>query len=247
MEKDSEKTEKCPAPFMKGTIPALLIALGLMLLGIFIKNGIASISNNERVVTVRGLSELEVKANRVTWPIVSKSVGNDIVSLYDEIQKTNNAIVNFLKSHGIQDNEIMVNAPQVNDMQANSYGDRNVKYRYNVTTVIVVTSSQVEKVQKLIEKQTDLMRQGIAIVADDYRYNTTYEFSDLNKIKPDMVADATQNARAAAEKFAMDSRSTLGKIKSASQGQFSIEDRDQYTPYIKNVRVVTTIVYYLKD
>lgn len=232
---------------MKGSVPALLIALGLMLLGIFIKNGITSISNNERVVTVRGLSELEVKANRVTWPIVSKAVGNDIVTLYDEIQKTNGAIVAFLKSNGIQDNEIMINAPEVNDMQADSYGGRDIPYRYNVTTVVVVTSSQVEKVQKLMEKQTDLMRQGIAIVAGDYRYNTQYEFSDLNKIKPDMVADATKNARAAAEKFAMDSRSTLGKIKSASQGQFSIEDRDQYTPYIKNVRVVSTIVYYLKD
>ena len=69
----------------------------------------------------------------------------------------------------------------------------------------------------------------------------------MNKIKPDMVADATKNARQAAEKFAQDSNSNLGKIKSASQGQFSIEDRDQYTPYIKLVRVVSTIEYYLKD
>ena len=112
---------------------------------------------------------------------------------------------------------------------------------------MVVTSSQVDLVRKLIERQTELLKQGIAIVAGDYQYQTTYEYTDLNTIKPGMIADATKNAREAAMKFAEDSESELGKIKTASQGQFSIEDRDQYTPYIKNVRVVSTIVYFLKD
>ncbi len=132
-------------------------------------------------------------------------------------------------------------------MQADNYGGQQAPYRYNVTSVIVVTSSQVDKVNELMNKQSQLMAQGIAIVAGDYNYQTLYEFTELNKIKPDMVADATKNARKAADKFAEDSQSKLGKIKSASQGQFSIEDRDQYTPYIKKVRVVSTIEYYLKD
>ena len=110
-----------------------------------------------------------------------------------------------------------------------------------------MTSTQVSKVNELMAKQSELMAKGIAIVAGDYNYQTLYEFTELNKIKPDMVADATKNARKAADKFAEDSQSKLGKIKSASQGQFSIEDRDQYTPYIKKVRVVSTIEYYLKD
>ena len=91
------------------------------------------------------------------------------------------------------------------------------------------------------------MQQGIAVVAGDYNYQTLYEFTDLNKVKPEMIAEATKNAREAANKFAEDSESRLGKIKTASQGQFSIEDRDQYTPYIKRVRVVSSIQYYLKD
>lgn len=98
-----------------------------------------------------------------------------------------------------------------------------------------------------MEKQTQLMQQGIAVVAGDYNYQTLYEFTDLNKVKPEMIAEATKNAREAANKFAEDSESRLGKIKTASQGQFSIEDRDQYTPYIKRVRVVSSIQYYLKD
>lgn len=230
-----------------GWVPALLVCVGLMLLGIFISGGIRSISNNSRVVTVRGLSEREVMANKVTWPIVSKAVGNDLTALYQQVQSTDSAIVRFLRANGISEKEYNVNAPKVQDMQADNYGGNPASFRYNVTTVVVVTSEQVEKVNKLMNKQTELMSQGIAIVAGDYNYQTLYEFTGLNEIKPDMVADATKNARKAAQKFAQDSKSKLGKIKSASQGQFSINDRDQYTPYIKNVRVVSTIEYYLKD
>lgn len=226
---------------------ALLLAAGLALLGIFIRNGIGSLSANARIVTVRGLSEREVMANKVTWPIVSKHVGNDLASLYSDVESTNNAIVAFLRQNGISEKEYSVNAPKVQDMQADSYGGQRAAYRYNVTSVVVVTSEQVEKVNELMAKQSELMAKGIAIVAGDYSYQTLYEFTELNSIKPDMVADATKNARKAADKFAEDSQSRLGKIKSASQGQFSIEDRDQYTPYIKRVRVVSTIEYYLKD
>ena len=228
-------------------ICAFLIALGLFMLGKQIKNGLNSFSDNARVVTVRGLSEREVKANKVTWPIVSKEVGNDLATIYASIERKNAAILKFLKDNGISDNEISVNAPSVLDLQADRYSNTNIPYRYNVTNVVVVTSSQIDKVNELIERQTELLKEGIAIVAGDYQYQTRYEYTDLNSIKPEMIADATKNAREAANKFAEDSQSKLGKIKSATQGQFSIEDRDQYTPYIKQVRVVSTIVFFLKD
>ncbi|MDE5881022.1 MAG: SIMPL domain-containing protein [Muribaculaceae bacterium] len=228
-------------------ICALLVGVGLWLLGVMVKGGLTSISGNQRVVTVRGLAEKEVTANKVTWPIVSKEVGNDLPSIYSKIENTTQAITSFLKANGITDQEILVNPPQVLDLQADRYNSQNVPFRYNVTNVIVVTSSQVEKVNKLMERQTELLKQGIAIVAGDYQYQTTYEYTDLNSIKPEMIAEATKNAREAANKFAEDSDSKLGKIKTASQGQFSIEDRDQYTPYLKKVRVVSSIVYYLND
>lgn len=228
-------------------VPALLLAVGLTLLGVFVKAGIDGVTNNSRVVTVRGLSEREVEANKVTWPIVSKEVGNDLPAIYRNIENTNNAIISFLKGNGITDAEISINAPQVIDMQADRYNSNQMPFRYNVTSVIVVTSSKVSQVNKLIERQTELLKQGIAIVAGDYNYQTTYEYTDLNSIKPAMIADATKNARKAADKFAEDSDSRLGKIKTASQGQFTIEDRDQYTPYMKRIRVVSTIVYYLDN
>ena len=97
-----------------------------------------------------------------------------------------------------------------------------------------------------MSEQAELLKQGIAIVGGDYRFNVSYEFTGLNEVKPEMIEEATRNARAAAEKFAKDSDSRLGKIRNASQGQFSIANRDENTPYIKTVRVVTTINYYLK-
>lgn len=183
----------------------------------------------------------------VTWPIVTKEMGNDLPGIYNKIQSNNNAILNFLRANGITDSEISVNAPEVNDVQANAYNQREQLYRYMVTNVIVVKSEKVDKVNELIKKQTELLKEGIAIVAGDYSYPITYDYTELNDVKPDMIAEATRNARAAADRFAADSDSDLGKIKTASQGQFSIEDRDRYTPYIKTVRIVTYITYYLED
>lgn len=247
MEQNNCKIDRGCCSVVSKIIPAALIAVGIVLLGVFIKGGFNSVASNQRVVTVRGLCEREVMANKVTWPIVSKEMGDDLPTIYQNVQSTNNAIVAFLKANGVEQSEIAVNAPQVIDMQADRYNNSPVPYRYNVTSVIVVTSEKVDKINSLIKKQTELLKEGIAIVAGDYNYQTVYEYTALNSIKPAMIAEATKNAREAAKKFADDSDSRLGKIKTASQGQFSIEDRDQYTPYIKKVRVVSTIEYYLKD
>lgn len=223
------------------------IFLGLLLLGLCIKGGFNAFADKDRTVAVKGLCEREVPANKVTWPIVVKLTGDDLQTLYQQVQTSNQAVTGFLKSNGLSEQEISVNAPQVQDMQAEQFASQQAPYRYMVTAVVTVTSTHVDKVRQLIKSQSQLMQQGIAVVAGDYNYPTLYEYTDLNKIKPQMVADATKNARESALKFAEDSQSKLGKIKSASQGQFSIEDRDQFTPYIKKVRVVSTVDYYLKD
>lgn len=228
-------------------IPALLIALGIVALGLCIRSGLDAFSSRDRVVAVRGLCEREVKANKVTWPIVYKVVGNDLPSLYAQINTSNATIVAFLTSNGLTKTEISINAPEVVDLQAERYGDNNRPFRYNVTSVITVTSAQVDKVNDLIKQQGELLKQGIAITTGEYNYRTIYEYTDLNSVKPDMIAEATKNAREAANKFADDSDSKLGKIKDARQGQFSIDDRDPYTPYIKKIRVVTYLNYYLED
>lgn len=226
---------------------AIVLAIGMVALGAQVKQGINNFVAKDRVVTVKGLAEMEVPANKVTWPLMYKEVGNDLSTLYNKISHTNKAIVGFLKNKGIAEDEISINAPEIIDMQAERYIGENKTYRYNVTTVITVTSNKVDLVRSLISEQGELLKQGIAITGGDYRYNIQYDFTSLNEIKPQMIEEATKNAREAAQKFAKDSDSELGKIKRAVQGQFSIENRDANTPYIKRIRVVTTIDYSLED
>lgn len=230
---------------MKQILSSFLICIGIIILGLFIYCGFNSFANKDRQVVVRGLAEKEVMANKVTWPLVVKTVGNDLQQVYVRVTESNAKVVAFLKENGISEEEISLGAPTVWDKDAQTYNS-NVIYRYNVTQVITVTSTKVEAVNELIQRQGDLLKVGVAL-STDYQYYTTYEYTMLNDIKPEMIAEATRNAREAAQKFAEDSKSELGSIKAATQGQFSITDRDAYTPWIKNVRVVTTVSYALKD
>lgn len=227
---------------------ALLVGLGLFLAGREIKNGIGGIQESQRVVTVKGLAEKEVPADRVTWPIMFKEVNNDLVTLYNNIEKNNKKVLEFLHVNGVQDSEIIVSPPDIIDFQTERYVSQENKYRYNGTSVITVSSTKVEAVRQLIPQIAQLIREGVAVAANrQYDNPVNYSFTGLNEIKPTMIEEATKNARSSAEKFAQDSGSKLGKIKSASQGQISIFDRDENSPHIKNIRVVTTVVYYLKD
>ena len=228
-------------------IEAVILAIGLALTGYFVKAGIDTLATRDRVVTVKGLAEMEVPADKVTWPLMYKSIGNDLPALYSQIEATNQKIQAFLTSKGIDAGEISINAPEIVDLQAERYSNNDKPYRYNITTVITVTSGKVDLVRGLIASQGELLKQGIAISGGDYRYNVSYDYTSLNSIKPKMIEEATKNARAAAEKFAKDSDSKLGKIKKAYQGQFSIDDRDANTHNIKKIRVETTIDYSLED
>ena len=231
----------------KNIIGAALIALGIVCLGWFIKAGIDDFANKDRKVNVKGLAEQEVEADKVTWPIVSKEVGNDLPGLYERIGATQQKIKAFLLRNGIKDTELTENAPQVVDLQAREYSDANKPYRYIVTSVIIVTSNQVAQVRKIIARQGDLLKEGVAIVDGGYENPVKYEYVSFKEMKPKMMQEAIANAEKTAQQFAENSHSKLDKIVSADQGQFSIENRDENTPYIKKLRVVTTVTYSLKD
>lgn len=230
-------------------IEAIILTIGLSLMGLFIYFGLASFSAKDRVVSVRGLAECEMKADRVNWPVVYKTTGNDLQTIYTQLNNVNNGIVKFLVSNGIPQADISINAPSIVDLKADRYASETdrTRDRYNVTSIIMVTSSHVEEARKLMPRMGELLKQGIAISAGDYDSKVQYEFTSLNKVKPQMIEEATKNAREAAIKFSNDSNSKIGKIKTASQGLFTIEDRDQYTPYIKKVRVVTSIDYFVEN
>ena len=229
---------------------ALVLAIGLAWCGRSVKQGIVQFKEMDRTVTAKGLSEKEVKADKATWPLNFKELGNDPAELYERIEKNTGTVINFLVANGVKKDEISVAPPTVVDLQANmSYSNEQVRYRYKANCVVTVVTNNVELVRSLVARQAELMRQGVTIVGDEYGggTNVTYEFTGLNTIKPEMIAEATKNARITAERFAEDSDSKVGKIWTADQGQFSIEDRDSNTPWLKNVRVVTTVVYNLED
>ena len=228
-------------------IEAIILAIGLIAMGLISVSGLKSLSDAKRVITVKGLAEREVPANKVTWPLMYNTLGNDMNELYDQINRDNRTIVHFLESNGIEKDEISIGAPIVNDKEANLYDNGlPIRNRYTVTSIITVTSNKIDIVRQLMTNQKELLRKGIAI-GQDYAHPIKYDFTGLNEIKPDMIEEATKNARRSAEKFAKDSESKLGKIKCANQGQFVISDRDETTPHIKNIRVVTTVQYMLKD
>lgn len=230
-----------------GVKQALILALGIIVLGYSVNSGLKSLAGKDRKVVVKGLAEKEVEADKVTWPIVSKDIGNDLPELYQTINNTTGTIRKFLLQNGLKADEISVNAPVVIDLNAERYGENRNPYRYNITSIITVTSSNVKLVRSIIARQGELLKKGVAIVDGGYENPVKYEFVAFRQMKPKMMQEAIENAEQTATQFAENSKSQIDKIMNADQGQFSIEDRDSNTPYIKKVRVVTTVTYSLKD
>ncbi len=223
----------------------LFIMMGLMVLGLMIPRAVGEFRSYDRTVNVKGLCEKEVKADKVIWPVVYKVMADDIQSIYDQTDRNNETIMAFLTKGGIGKAEITVSVPNISDKYANEYGSNDRAFRYIATNVITVCSDKVDLVLELMSKQSDLLKRGIVTGGNSWENPVEFKYEGLNDIKPEMIEEATKNAREAAEKFAKDSDSRLGKIRTANQGTFTIENRDSNTPYIKKVRVVTSVTYYL--
>jgi hypothetical protein len=228
---------------------ALVLALGMVAAAWLLADGLIRFKQFERSVEVKGLAEREVPADTAIWPIVFSEADADLARLYQTLQSKNAVIIAFLEEQGFKPEEISVSAPAINDRQAQDYGNADLanRLRYTGKSVITVYTRQVDRVLQAMPKLSVLGEQGIALSRGDYDTRPRFLFTGLNALKPEMIEEATRNARLAADKFAKDSDSSLGKIKRASQGQFSIEDRDASTAHIKKVRVVSTVDYFLAD
>lgn len=226
----------------------LLLSGGLVVLGYLLGSAAIDVKSLERTVVVKGLAEREVPADIAIWPVTTQVASNEIQALYDTIQANNATVREYLAASEIDQSDITVNPPVITDLHAQNYGNRgNVAFRYTGSSTITVYSKQVDKVREAISGIIELGKEGIVLGGQNYQNRTQFIFSGLNDIKPAMIEAATRNARQVANKFASDSESQLGKIRSARQGQFSITDRDSTTPHIKKVRVVSTVEYYLSD
>ena len=236
----------------------LLLALGLIGGGWILGSQIKATRLSDRYVTVRGLVERKVKSDLAIWPLSYKEAGDDLSALYAKTEANKKTILEFLSEQGIQPSEIELGAVRVVDTQANEYGGNKAPHRYIVEQQISVRTSRVDQVAVAAQKTMQLLQKGIVLNSNPGQ-GPAYKFTGLNSIKPDMITEATRNARAAADRFALDSGSKVGSIRQANQGIFSILPADQSgdndtggggdfaadSSLMKNVRVVTTVQYYL--
>ncbi len=246
------------------TVPAIVLALGFILGGWILGSQIKATRLGDRYVTVKGLVERNVKSDLAVWPITSKEAGDDLTSVSGKAEADKQIILQFLKDQGIQSDEIELGVLRVVDTQANEYGGARAAKRYIVEQPITVRSTRVDQIASAAQKTMALLQKGVVLGSNAGMPNSgpSYKFNGLNAIKPDMITEATRNARAAADRFASDSGSKVGSIRQANQGVFSILPADQgsgtgeagdggyYNSHdaslMKTVRVVTSVQYYLE-
>lgn len=225
-----------------------LVGAGLALAGFFVGDALREARSSERFVTVRGFAEKNVEADLVIWPIVFRDTGNDLAQLQKIVDSHKAEVKAFLAESGFGPQEVSEMPPQVTDLKAQAYGDgQRREYRYIATATVTLRTSNVSAAKKAMENSGKLVLRGIVLAEQDYARSTEFLFTGLNEIKPGMIAEATKNAREAAEQFARDSGARVGNIRRASQGLFTIEDRDKGSPDHKKVRVVTTVEYFLSN
>lgn len=226
-------------------ISAALLAASIAFVGVLGANAVRDIKGAQRYVTVKGLSEQEVPADLAIWPIRFQVSEPTLPAVQDRIDLHTAALRTFLTGAGLPETAIENGTLEINDRQAQMYGGNDLdKPRYVAAATLLVRSGDVPLVKSVSGRINELVKLGVPIAGS---MGPQYYFTGLNAIKPEMIAAATRNAREAAEQFANDSGSHVGAIRTAHQGFFSISPRDDFTPDIKNVRVVTTIEYFLAD
>ena len=223
-------------------IVAGIVAFGLLLLGLCLKGGIDNFTNTDRRVTVKGLAEREVDADKVVWTLTLEESADELNPMFTRLNQQVDVIKNFLKEKGIDGKgDVSVTTFSVNDNLSNVWGDEKPRYHYTVRRSVVVSSNDTHFISDLRSQTDELIDRGIIVESD----NAEYEYTQFQKLKPEMMAEAIANAETTAKQFAENSHSKINKIVEAGQGEFSIDDAD--IPYKKKVRVVSTITYSLKD
>lgn len=226
-------------------VAAALMALALAFMALSIKTGLLQFRDADRVVSVKGLAEREVNADLALWPINFTVLGNGLDALQSDIENQQALIRSFLLLKGFTDQELQLSMPKITDQHANTYGSELPPQRYRAEVTVLVRTGNIEQVKGSMQSVGELVKSGVALT-QSYEHQPQFIFTELNSIKPEMIALATQQARAAADQFAQDSGAELGSIRRASQGYFSIDDVDPYTPEVKKIRVVTSVDYILR-
>ncbi|AIL66027.1 hypothetical protein NOVO_08535 [Rickettsiales bacterium Ac37b] len=250
---------KCENNVLSLAILGILIAIGLTMLGYLVGQSFFKAKQLDRVVTVKGLSEKMVEADLAVWPITIKGVDNDLQQLNAKIEQDCKKVKDYLIQLGFANEEVELSQYSVKDLMAQEYRNKELENgRYIITASVTLKSNKVKLVKEAYQQIASLIKEGILIdVGDDYSYKgPLYQFTKFNELKLLMLTEAIKNSKEAANKFAEDSNSQLGMIKTANQGVFSMvavnssevysnSNKDEISSIHKKIRVVITVDYYL--
>lgn len=228
-------------------ILGISLALGIAGGGAFLAKAVYEARSAQRYVTVRGLSERTVPADTAIWPVVFNVTGDELGRVQQQVEGHYRTIRDYLLARGFGAEEMSTIVPRVTDMQVQMPGqETRPGSRYLAEAALTLRTPRVDEMRTAMQDSGELVTAGIVLVRS-WEYQAQYLFTGLDAIKPEMIAEATRDARSAAQQFAADSGSRVGGIRTAQQGYFSISDRDPFSPEFKSVRVVTTVEYFLVD
>ena len=234
-------------------VAAVIVGVAIAGAGWFVGNGIANMRSLDRYVTVKGLAEQNVQADRAVWPITFVATDDVLQTAQAKIEADTKTLIDFLASHGLSKEMTELQNLQVTDQLAQSYRSGPIESRYIVNQTIQVRTDDVKAVVAASQDIGKLLQGGIVLGGQGYNPGPSYMFTGLNGVKPEMIAAATANAREAALQFAADSGGQLGGIRRATQGLFQILAADgapnmnEASQINKTVRVVTTMEYLIRD
>ncbi|MET0271958.1 MAG: SIMPL domain-containing protein [Phenylobacterium sp.] len=235
------------SPLLTTPLAAAIVAVGIAIAGALVGSGISNATGDNRSVTVRGLSERVVKSDLAVMPLRFAAAGNVLAEVQADVDGDLATVRRFLAEQGYAPSEIDLGRLEVTDQFAREYQANDIRARYRVAQTVIVRTANVDKVQATTRNLDGLVRQGV--VLQDFN-GPSYLFTKLNDVRPAMIAEATASARTGAQQFARDSQSSLGGIRSATQGSFEILGRDEFgdpaSQVFKKLRVVTTVNYRLK-
>ncbi len=239
-------------------VVGVCLLVGLCAGGYFIGKGLAAFRSDNRTVTVKGLVEKVVKADQAVWVLRFRRASEDLKDAHTRISSDRDAGVAFLKDQGFKDEEISRQPTRTIDKLAQEYGQNQTeRFRYVVTSSLVVTTGRTDLVTKALGATEKLLQSGVILdgQSDQGTANPRYVISTFNDLRPQLLADATKNARLTAQQFASDSGAQVGKIRSANQGTIQIfgsDGNDESAPYSptstpeKKIRVVSTFEFELR-
>lgn len=232
----------------------LVLGIAIVVAGGLVGRGLVQFRTGERYVSVKGVAERTVVADIALWPLRFVTTDNDLDLAQRKIQSDRRAVMDFLARHGIDSTKTELQSLEVTDNRANPYGGNQVPTRFTVKTTIMVRLDEPQRIRAASQQVSELVQAGVVFSsgAEWGSSGPTYVFTRLNDLKPAMLAEATANARKAAEEFAKQSRSQVGGIRRANQGVFEILPRDQAPGIMegsqmqKTLRVVTSVDYFLR-